>query len=237
VTGSSARRERSDPEQRLFVAIDPPPEVVADLAAIVDTLEVSRANAPGRSTRVTAQSRWHVTLAFLGAVPAHRADEAAVAVARAVAGLFHAGGAVRPSGAGGAVRSSGAGGAVRPSGPPPPGPIVVRFAGGGTFGRRRFAILWAGIAGDVAALSALSGSVRSELRRARLPYDAKPFRPHLTLARPGDRIPPEALDADVATLSSYVGPPWTVDAVHLVSSELGPDPKHTRLATVPLTRQ
>lgn len=214
MTGPAGRRERSVAEQRLFVAIDPPPAAVADLAAIVDTLEVSRANAPGRSTRVAARSRWHVTLAFLGAVPGRRVDEAAVAVTRAVA------------------TTTGAG---RPIGVATPSLITVRFAGGGTFGRRRFAILWAGIDGDVAALSALSASVRDELRRARLPYDAKQFRPHLTLARPGDRISPESLDADVATLSSYVGPWWTVDAVHLVASELGPDPKHTRLATVALT--
>jgi len=204
VRSSSGRDDGGAAPQRLFVAIDPPPEAVADLAAVVDSLEVSRANAPGRSTRVSARSRWHVTLAFLGDVPARRTDQAAAALAAAV--------------------SAGA-----------RGPIDVRFAGGGTFGRRRFAILWAGIAGDVAALSALCASVREELKRARLPYDPKPFRAHLTLARPGDRIPPEALAADVATLASYVGPMWTVDAVHLVASELGPDPKHTRLATLPLT--
>jgi len=227
VTSSSGPGEGGAPPQRLFVALDPPPEAVTDLAAVVDTLEVSRANAPGRSTRVSARSRWHVTLAFLGDVPARRADAASAALAAAVSAVREAG---VPSAGAGLDPGSGPG-----SRPVAFGPINVRFAGGGTFGRRRFAILWAGIAGDVAALSALSAAVREELKRARLPYDPKPFRPHLTLARPGDRISPEALAADVATLSSYVGPMWTVDAVHLVASELGPDPRHTRLATIPLT--
>jgi len=72
--------------RRLFVAVDPPVEAVAHLGAVVDTLEVSRANAPGRSTRLAARDRWHITLAFLGDVPSDRVDRAATAVQRGVAG-------------------------------------------------------------------------------------------------------------------------------------------------------
>jgi RNA 2',3'-cyclic 3'-phosphodiesterase len=195
----------ADPTRRLFVSVDPPPDAVAHLGAVVDTLEVSRANAPGRSTRLAARDRWHVTLAFLGDVAADRVDRAAAALQRA-------------------VEASGA----------TEGPIAVTFAGGGTFGRGRFTVLWGGLAGDVAALRRLSEAVRRELRRARLPFDAKAFRPHLTLARPGDRVERDLIAADVAILSGYVGPVWTVDAVHLVDSELGPNPVHTRLASYPL---
>ena len=39
---------------------------------------------------------------------------------------------------------------------------------------------------------------------------------------------------DVATLEAYEGPLWSVDAVHLVASELGPKPHYTRLASIPL---
>jgi 2'-5' RNA ligase len=189
--------------RRLFISVDPPAEAVAHLGAAVDTLEVSRANAPGRSTRLAARELWHITLAFLGDVRVDRVDRAAGAVERAVATVE--------------------------------GPITVSLCGGGTFrGRGGQTVLWGGLAGDLPALRRLAQAVRQELRRSRLPYDAKPLRPHLTLARPGDRVTPDLIAADVATLSAYVGPEWTVDAVHVVESHLGPKPVHTRLASVPL---
>ena len=113
-------------------------------------------------------------------------------------------------------------------------PIRVRVAGGGRFGRRRFTILWAGLSGEINALAALADGVRRELRRARVPFDHKPFKPHLTLARPGDRLSEERLRSDLAALDTYVGPEWTVDAVHLYSSELGPKPRYERLASIAL---
>lgn len=114
----------------------------------------------------------------------------------------------------------------------PPGPL--RIAGGGTFGRGVFTVFWAGLAGDVAGLSGLARAIRAELGRAKVPYDGKPFRPHLTLARPGGRLAPELIAADVAALAGYAGPFWTIRFVHLVASALGPSPRHTRLASVPL---
>jgi len=190
--------------RRLFVSVEPPAEAVAHLGAVVETLEVSRANAPGRSTRLASRDRWHITLAFLGDVASNRIDPVAAAVRRGLEEVT--------------------------------GPVGVHFAGGGTFGRGRFAVLWVGLAGDIGGLRRLAERVRRELRRARLPFDAKPFRPHLTLARPGDRVARDLLAADVATLSAYAGPVWTVDAVHLVDSELGPNPVHTHLASVPVDR-
>jgi RNA 2',3'-cyclic 3'-phosphodiesterase len=75
---------RSEPVQRrLFVAAYPPAQVVEHLGRTVDGLQVSRANQPGRSTRVSARHRWHVTLAFLGDVPESRIEKAAQAVHRA----------------------------------------------------------------------------------------------------------------------------------------------------------
>lgn len=196
----------SEKTLRLFVAVDPPSAAVVDLGAVVDTLEVARANASGRSTRLAARERWHVTLAFLGEVPRHRVATVTTALEHAVASDT--------------VRT-----AV---------PIRVRVAGGGTFGRGKFAILWAGLGGDVAGLEGLARAVRRELKGARIPFDTKAFRPHITLSRPGGRVPAELIAADVATLSSYEGPLWSVEAVHLVHSTLGPQPRHTRLATVSL---
>jgi 2'-5' RNA ligase len=78
----------------------------------------------------------------------------------------------------------------------------------------------------VGTLAALATTVRRELRSARLPFDRKPFKPHLTLARPGDRVTAADLSADLAALAAYEGPQWTVDAVRLVRSTLGPQPRH-----------
>jgi RNA 2',3'-cyclic 3'-phosphodiesterase len=197
--------------RRLFVAVDPPPEAVEHLGAVVDTLGVSRANAPGRSTRMAARDRWHLTLAFLGEVPAGRVDDAAVAVARAAAGGGSSTAAER-------------------------GPIAIRFAGGGRFGRGRFTVLWAGVDGDVPALRALAREIRSELKLGKLPFDDKPFRPHLTISRVGDRVGPDVIAEDVKTLAAYVGPLWTADAVHLVTSTLGPHPQHMKVSSSPLSR-
>src|SRR5947209_7961321 len=100
-------------------------------------------------------------------------------------------------------------------------PPTLRIAGGGRFGRGKFTILWAGIEGELRPLRQAAGR---QLRHGRLPYDAKRFHPHVTLARPGDRLPREDIDADVATLVGYQGPQWTAEAVRLVRSHLGPKP-------------
>ena len=180
--------------RRLFVCVDPSPDAVEHLGAVVDTLAVARANVEGHSTRLAARDRWHITLAFLGDVRVDRVDRAAAALDRAWAEVK---------------------------------PAEVRFAGGGTFGRGRFAILWAGLGGDVAGLAAASKALRRELRRARLSFDAKPFRPHLTISRPGTRVAPADLAEDVMVLQGYEGPLWTVTEAHLVSSVLGPRPVYT----------
>jgi 2'-5' RNA ligase len=183
---------------RLFVCVDPSAAAVADLGAVVDGLEVSRANVPGRSTRLAARDRWHVTLVFFGDVPVRRTERIVRALDAAAAGQS---------------------------------PVPVRFAGGGTFGRGEFTILWAGVEGE---LGGLATTVRAQLRRARIFFDAKPFRPHLTISRPGSRLEPSAVAADVATLAGYVGPVWTVGEMHLVMSELGPQPVYTPLHTARL---
>jgi len=108
------------------------------------------------------------------------------------------------------------------------------LAGGGTFGRGRFTVLWAGLGGDVPALRAASAAVSAALRKARLPFDRKPFRPHLTIARPGDRLPREAIRADVEALRGYEGPTWTLGEIALVRSHLGPHPTYDILHTAPL---
>jgi 2'-5' RNA ligase len=186
---------------RLFVAAYPPPEVTAHLDRVVSSLTLARPPLPGRSLRLTPPQRWHVTLAFLGDVAD---DRAAVAAA--------------------ALQAVGAG-ATRWA------PIRVCVAGAGRFGRGRFTTVWAGLRGDLAGLGALAAATRREVKRARLPFDPKPFRPHITLARPGDRLPAEELALDLETLNDYEGPQWTVEDVRLVRSFLGPEPSYETLAS------
>jgi 2'-5' RNA ligase len=76
--------------------------------------------------------------------------------------------------------------------------------------------------------------VRRELRAARLPFDAKPFRPHVTIARPGDRLSAEDLAADLAVLGKYESPTWTVDRIALMESLQGPNITYVKLAEFPL---
>jgi 2'-5' RNA ligase len=112
----------------------------------------------------------------------------------------------------------------------PLAPAKIRIAGGGKFGRGRFTTVWAALDGDVAELRELARATQRELRRVRLRYDDKPFKPHLTLARPADRLPVEALAKDLAALHAYEGPQWTVDDVRLVRSYLGPEPRYETVA-------
>jgi 2'-5' RNA ligase len=104
---------------------------------------------------------------------------------------------------------------------------TVRLAGGGSFGRGRFTVLWVGVDGD---LDELARRLRRNLKQARLPYDRKPFRPHLTIARPGDRLARELIKEDRAALATYRGPAWPVRTVDLVRSRLGPAPTYEHLA-------
>ena len=111
---------------------------------------------------------------------------------------------------------------------------ALRLAGGGTFGRRNFTTMWVGLAGDVAGLQSLVGTVRAEFRRAHVNFDRKPFRPHLTIARPGQRLSRDQIDADVAALTSYVGPTWPLTELVLVESHHGPHPTHDPVHRAPL---
>jgi 2'-5' RNA ligase len=191
---------------RLFVAAYPTAEAYDDLERRLADLHVALAASRGVNTRLARRETWHVTLAFLGEVAEARGPDVAVAIERAA----------------GAWRAAG-------SGPP-----QLRLAGGGRFGRGRFTLLWVGVDGDQEALVRLSRQMRRELKRDRLPYDDRPFKPHLTIARPGDRLDRAAVDADRAVLAGYRGPAWPVQAVELVRSHLGPKPWYEHLASWPL---
>jgi RNA 2',3'-cyclic 3'-phosphodiesterase len=110
----------------------------------------------------------------------------------------------------------------------PPLAPQVRIEGGGRFGRGKFTTLVAKVDGDVAPLGA---AVRAQLKKRRLPFDRRPLQPHVTVARPGDRLPQQDLAADLEVLRTYQGPQWRVDDIRLMKSELGPRPTYEVLAT------
>jgi 2'-5' RNA ligase len=114
-------------------------------------------------------------------------------------------------------------------------PLNLTLAGAGRFGNR---VLWLGVRGDTAGLRQLAVSVRAAARRARLPVEDRPYRPHLTLARARD--PAADLRPVVQRMAGFAGPPWTADAVHLVRSHLragaGGTARHETVTSWPLGR-
>ncbi|MEV4655035.1 RNA 2',3'-cyclic phosphodiesterase [Micromonospora sp. NPDC049301] len=191
---------------RLFVAVCPPIEAVAHLGEQVARLRIGAAAAAGTNVRLADPAHLHLTLAFLGDVEAARLVEVESALGLA-AEWFRDGRDASPR---------------------------LSLGGGGRFGQGRFTVLWVDLRGDVEALRVLARLIRSRLRHARLPHDDKPFRPHLTVARPGDRVDPAHIEADQATLDDYQGPPWPAAELLLVRSHLGPQPRYDRLAAWPL---
>ncbi len=171
---------------RLFVAVFPPEDVVADLRRRITP-------AAGRTVRLTPVERWHVTLAFLGEVAPERLPDAE----RALDAV------------------------------PPAGPLRLRISGGGSFGRGRSAVLWAGLDGDLAGLRDLHAAVRRALVAGDLPHDERPFTPHLTVAY--------ANSAEVrAALRDHAGATWTADEFVLVRSLHNEGGGYRRLRAWPL---
>ncbi len=114
------------------------------------------------------------------------------------------------------------------------GPFHLVVRGGGAFPNpRRARVVWAGLAGDVAAVAELASGVRAAARHSRIALDATPFRPHVTLARVRrtgfDRGPDL-----VAALADATGPDWPVTELLLMRSHLGPHPRYEPLAVFPL---
>ncbi|MGC4893771.1 RNA 2',3'-cyclic phosphodiesterase [Micromonospora sp. DT31] len=189
---------------RLFAAVYPPVAAVDDLTGRIAGLRVAAASDAG--VRLADPADLHLTLAFLGEVPDGRLADAQDALGRA-AQEFRNGRAEPPR---------------------------LRLGGGGSFGQGRSAVLWVDVRGDADALDMLARLVRGGLRAAGLPYDEKPFRAHLTIARPGDRVAPADVRADREALHGYAGPEWPVGELVLVRSHPGSRARYERLAAWPL---
>ncbi|MGD9526340.1 2'-5' RNA ligase family protein [Pseudonocardia sp.] len=214
---------------RLFVAILPPPEALAELgSALAPLREPAAGERVDPRVRWVRPEQWHVTLAFLGEVAAPAADAVAARLARVAArcppltlalvgggrfsdrvlwtgvtaGACGASGATSPAGSTGATGGTGPAGTTGPTG-----------------------------RADPADVRALAASVRAAARRCGIPGQEpdRRYRPHLTLARgrPGADLAPLA-----ARLAGFSGAPWPARELHLVRSELNAGPGGTARHTV-----
>ncbi|MFD3538337.1 RNA 2',3'-cyclic phosphodiesterase [Streptomyces sp. NPDC058662] len=105
-------------------------------------------------------------------------------------------------------------------------PVGLSLRGGGHFGER---VLWSGIDGDLEGLHRLAAEVRTVVKECGIPFEDRPFRPHLTLARARRDDPTCAAEA-AAGLAGFTGSRWEAARLHLVGSNIGrgPGPIHYR---------
>ena len=181
---------------RLFVAITPPPEALAEIEALTAPLQAAW---PG--LRWTGSDAWHITLAFLGEV-----SEDVLAELRAQ--LEQAAGEH--------------------------GCLELSLSGAGAFpDALRARVLWAGVAGDRVALTALAQRVAEAARLAGAPPPDghRTYRPHLTLARCREPAEIRRLVGELATIS---GQPWPAGQIQLIRSDPGSQPRYTAAGAWPL---
>ncbi|MFE0703774.1 RNA 2',3'-cyclic phosphodiesterase [Streptomyces sp. NPDC058872] len=100
------------------------------------------------------------------------------------------------------------------------GPVELELRGGGHFDAR---VLWSGIAGDLDGLHELAGTVRATVKDCGIPFEDRPLRPHLTLAR-ARRDDPDSVVTAAAGLAGFTGRRWSAERLHLVGSNYGRGP-------------
>ncbi len=223
-------------EWRLFVGLAVP----ADVAAWLDgRMAVLAERLPFR--RWTHPADLHVTLHFLGEAPSARVEAVRKAVAETAAGAA---------------------------------PFVLSLAEPGTFGPSSAPrVLWCGVADPSAgaprvqrspqvpeALARLHADLGTRLAAAGFSLEARPFRPHVTLARGGGAGCGPSAVAEAWRAATRSGsrngdgrrdagepgagpaspfpplPVWTADRLTLFRSRLGQRPSYERLAEFPFGR-
>lgn len=108
---------------------------------------------------------------------------------------------------------------------------------GGFPNLRHPSVLWLGLGGALAQLTALQRAVEAAFVAQGFPAEARSFRPHLTLGRlnRGTMLPTPAAVAALAARTDVAGAALPVRAVQLVRSELARNgARYTTLYSVPL---
>lgn len=102
----------------------------------------------------------------------------------------------------------------------------LKLTGLGMFpNRRKPRVLWAGVGGDMGALSSLQQAAEAAINALGYPPEQRPFRPHITLGRPRRSASDPQLARIGAVVSGLTPPPpvdWQVDCVDVMRSELHP---------------
>ncbi len=112
-------------------------------------------------------------------------------------------------------------------------PVWLQVAGAGRFPARGAPrVFWAGLAGDLDALTVLARAARRAARASRIGVERGPFRAHLTLGR--WRRDDGADPSLPGELTDYRGPVFEVGEVVLFSSHLGPKPSYDPIGRFPL---
>lgn len=200
---------------RLFVGIEPGE---AARAALSGALPALRAVSP--SSKWVAEENLHLTVAFLGSVADEGIGPLREALDRAAAG--HAPVALRLAGGG----AFGSRGRPRVLWAGVAGEQVAETPGTErTAGPERIAGAGAGaevaLDPELARLHALHGSVASALRTLGHALEARPYHPHITLARARDMRGDRPLTGCVALLASLPPAPIRVDELVLYESHTG----------------
>lgn len=117
-------------------------------------------------------------------------------------------------------------------------PFTVALGGLGTFGSPRAPrVIWLGVRGDEAALRWLQQRLADALAERGFPREARPFAPHLTLARLKSRLPDEELATLRRLVSTNTGDivRWRATELSVMKSELArTGARYTQLAGYPL---
>ncbi|WP_052487041.1 RNA 2',3'-cyclic phosphodiesterase [Gordoniibacillus kamchatkensis] len=117
-------------------------------------------------------------------------------------------------------------------------PFELEIAGLGVFGApARPTILWAGVGGGLAPLAACQRRVEDALAALGYEREARPFRPHVTLARKYSGVAPfprAELERLAQQLQAGGALRWTARTVVLCRSHLGRTPMYEALAEFPL---
>ena len=120
-------------------------------------------------------------------------------------------------------------------------PFPLNLSALGMFpNRRKPRVLWAGVEGNLDALSHLQQASESAINALGYPPEQRPFRPHITLGRPRRSVSDSQLGRIGSTVSA-VAPPspvaWTVDSIDVMQSELHPSgARYTILGSAELSR-
>ncbi len=116
-------------------------------------------------------------------------------------------------------------------------PLKLSIEKGGAFGtRRRPRVLWLGVGGAVAALTAIHRDLEQTLSMSTgyVPED-RPFAPHLTLARSRDPRGDPALDSCAQAVGNVDFGETRIEEIIVYQSEMTPKgARYTALARVPL---